>query len=161
MLSWRRVALTFSLRRTPPQDQELSNYGPGKNAKQTNAPSGDSGRKLIDHPWLPIHRGALGGKHDVLIKGNPGCLPHLTQFLAVLAPHSATGDWGLGVGTLEPALLPQAFSFSFCPGWASVIPSTLLPWFWTQLQRQSQARLRAMKLREKICRNRKRARTCS
>lgn len=67
----------------------------------------------------------------MLIKGDPGCPSLLPQFPAVLAPLSAAGG-GVGgwleIGTLEPALLSQVIPFSFSPGWASVTPSTLLPW---------------------------------
>lgn len=83
MLSWRRVALTFSLCSAAPQDLELSNYSLEKKCKTDKCTLGGQREKANrpvpgSPPAPPPPRSGSGGKHDVVVKRNPGLPPCCT-----------------------------------------------------------------------------------
>lgn len=74
MLSWRRVALTFSLCCAPPRTRSCLTTA-WKKCKIDTCTLGGQQEKTNRPSPLPAHGGGLGGKHDVFVKGDPSCLP--------------------------------------------------------------------------------------
>lgn len=74
MLSWRRVALTFSLCGAPPRTRCCLTTA-WKKCKIDTCPLGGQQQKTNRPVPLPAHGGGLGGKHDVLVRGDPSCPP--------------------------------------------------------------------------------------
>lgn len=131
MLSWRRVALTFSLCCAPPRTGSCLTTA-WKKCKIDTCTLGGQREKTNRPSPLPAHGAGVGGKHDVFVKGDPSSPPPAAS-PRVDRLCSAVGRFQNqlchpGVLWLGPSPCPLGLGFPIhtTGGWAQKMSKTVL-----------------------------------